>query len=463
MKIIILTVTLLFLANSAFCAEQNNNENYSSKSWITNNLNTINFTDFSYIINNLIRTNEYNFAARLILTKEKLIDLNNIDASIIYNTVSFIYSLKNNDNTSEIENLLNEIKKIVLNNPKSINLEELQHIYENLLNESEKEDVRKKYKIKIKPTFHDLLECNSYPKFITDEQKLDFKTEPNQPLSKQQLILNYDKMRFKKFDKDIQNLFLLIYSQEKIEHANGYYTFVHGRHWSWNLISDIYKNLWNITKNDNINESFQFLRFGTSDFEIEANVSMPGYEDILFMNATIFGNLEWPSCCSPSYFLENFGSGAQHNESHIQKIFKKFNLEQLYLKYQKQFEILSKIHSLYTSMGEMLLISIPSNKLNNNVGTGSSDITTKEILDKMRNNIKSIDMNTMFHLILGKIINGKYVPNPYTNDPHNGPAIYSFHMGDEQKMEEYKELRDEIFAKIKADIECGNTQLRSKL
>ena len=159
----------------------------------------------------------------------------------------------------------------------------------------------------------------------------------------------------------------------------------------------------------------------------------------------------------------------------VSDVFKHYQQEDIYLKYKCDLENLYNVHSEITTKGEFLLISIPKDKIQNIVSTGpgckiyqvsiNNELTSnvEKILNALENphDIKNFD-NLEWGLILGKFENGKYVPNPYTNDPHNGPTIYSFHMGDEQKMQEYKNLRDEIFAKIKTDIAKGEG-LMSKL
>ena len=59
-----------------------------------------------------------------------------------------------------------------------------------------------------------------------------------------------------------KKFFSKIHDKEKIELSNHNYVFYHGRKWHWHLLSDINKQLWNITKNDNIKDDYQFLRFG---------------------------------------------------------------------------------------------------------------------------------------------------------------------------------------------------------
>ncbi|MDR3647284.1 MAG: hypothetical protein P4L22_07110 [Candidatus Babeliales bacterium] len=319
-----------------------------------------------------------------------------------------------------------------------------------------------------KPTVSKLIKSKS--NFIFDNIGLIASTQ-----SKQHLKLHHKNEFIKRVlqNKANKDFFLSIYAQEKIEHDNGNYTFVHGREWKWNFLSDIYKQLWNIMRNDNVNGNYQFLRFGIPGYKRRDN------SDILFMNSAIFGNSTNSGSCTANYWNDNYDQSSNKSVFWgIQEIFQSFNLINLWAKYEPILKNLQVLHQQCSQRGEILLVSIPENKLDNVICTQSSGgikeirvngVPTsdpKTILETIKNNPQNVENldRLEWGLKLGKFDNaGNYNLNPYTNDPHNGPAIYSFHMGDEEKLQEYQNLRDQIFANIKADIESGNTQLRSRL
>ena len=277
-------------------------------------------------------------------------------------------------------------------------------------------------------------------------------------------------------DPKIREFFLRIYAQEKIEHANGNYVFYHGRMWLWNFQSDIFKQLWNIAKNDDIGENYQFLRFGTKIPGPKRKDNM----DILFMNSAIFGNVTNFGSSTAHYWLSNRDQSANKNLNiTLKAFFKSFNLESLYDKYQKEFEELARIHQSASKHGEILLISVSPDKLDNVISTHSGGglrpvlindkivRNTKEILDSIKNNPKDVkDIDILeWGLILGQwkktTLGEQYFLSPYASDPHNGPAVYSFYMADEKIMEEYRKKRDTLFAKIKNDVQEINKAKQS--
>ena len=91
----------------------------------------------------------------------------------------------------------------------------------------------------------------------------------------------------------------------------------------------------------------------------------------------------------------------------------------------------------------------------------------KTILDAVKDPKQSVEYfdNLEWGLSLGTFDSqGNYTVNPDTNDPNKGISIYSFHDADEKLMHEYEKIRDEIFAKIKADLKGKSAPLlKSKL
>ncbi|MDR3647282.1 MAG: hypothetical protein P4L22_07100 [Candidatus Babeliales bacterium] len=307
--------------------------------------------------------------------------------------------------------------------------------------------------------FNSLLNTFHLSRQIPIEKRLPI--TPNQTQTTQHLKyfinnkLNFDLQKLNVFSDPVKGFLEKIHDTEVIEHEKGNYVLYHARSWKWNFISDIYKELWKILNNTECKENFQFLRF-----KFPQKYSLL-YGDILYTNCALFSNLTSLTSCSMHFWHNNFDY-SKDTVIPLYKIFEKLNLHELYAKYFDQLVMLEELHRTITSHGEILLISIPEDKIDNVITIdtavtikGRWKLKPKEILDTLKNNPHDFTMldQTELGLILGKYDRqGNYIANSYSNNPINGPDIFSFSMHNLEKLKEYKNLRDEIFAKIRADI-----------
>lgn len=299
--------------------------------------------------------------------------------------------------------------------------------------------------------------------YSTQQTPINYKLEiiPNQTQTEQHIKyfinnkLGFNREKSKFFTETNKRFFEQIYQQETMEHEKGNYVLYHARSWKWNLISDIYKELWQLKNKQLCKKNFQFLRFGLPHLQ-------ELYGDIVYTNCSLFSNLTKTDSCSIHYWYNNFDY-SKENIIPLSQIFKNLNFTELYNKYESELHELQKLHQLITNHGEILLISLPADKLENlmNIDTAVLikdrwKLKPKEILDTLKNtphDFKFLDVAEL-GLILGTIDNlGNYVSNLYNNDPINGPEIFSFYMYDAESMKQYINLRNTIFAKIQADIE----------
>lgn len=423
---------------------------------IINNLKIINSSYLKVIITVSYLIGEINFAAQILLLKDfTIIDfLHNEDIN------NFLSYLKHNDL------LLSTLKKLILSNPKKFNQNNIDALI-NYFTDEEKNKIKSFYQ-------EDEINNPKFTSLLKNKIAASLYSSQNDQTQSKQHLLKYRKF-LGKIDDDTENFILSIYAQEKVEHDNGNYVFYHGRAWTWNFFSDIYKQLWNIIKKDSINDNFQFLRFG-----IHAQKNEHSNYDLLFMNSAIFGNLSNLGSCSFIYWLNNVDQSVRKNLPNIlEQIFKAFNLKYILDKYQNDLKNLKEIHEQVTPKGEILMISLPSEGLSfvqpiDACGgikpvkiKNQKSINTQEILDAIKNNpneVQDIDQ-IEWGLSLGEFNDEKnsYKSFEYPNDPDLGPKIYSFYLGDEDEMQKYRNLRDEIFEKIKNDIKNKNTKIRSKL
>ena len=138
---------------------------------------------------------------------------------------------------------------------------------------------------------------------------------------------------------------------------------MHGREWRWNFLSDIYKQLWNITKNDFV-KNYEFLRFGVPGKNRKG-------QDILFMNSAIFGNSTNGGSCTAHYWHSNFDQSSLKGAIDISQVFKTFKLEEVYKKYAANLKELEKLHEQCSKRGEILLVSVPKSMLKHVICTQS--------------------------------------------------------------------------------------------
>lgn len=237
------------------------------------------------------------------------------------------------------------------------------------------------------------------------------------------------------------SLFNRARTKEREELSKGNYVFYHGRQWGWDFIADVYKHAYNITKKDTdqVRDDFVFLRFDDSKRR-----SWNG--DPLYMNAALFGNSQNSGSCTAQYVMGGYDmSGGFQNNFTPNTILTSFALEKYYAQYHNDFNHLKKLHTDANPQkyGSLLVVSIPANEVNKvqNTSRSGSAHGTKYLLDS-----RTIKDHYEFTLPLDK---------DYALDPKKGPRIYSMNACDPAKYKEYTDYRDQLFAKIKSDMNGG--------
>ena len=248
---------------------------------------------------------------------------------------------------------------------------------------------------------------------------------------------------------EMRRALVAVYKKEQAERAKGNYVFYHAQRWDLHLSADIYKQLWNITKGDSVGDDFTFFRFNQ---QAQATSNRMDY---LFMNHALFGNSRRSGSCTVGYFMQN--SSIYLAWFPAERLCNDFKLSQYYTKYRADFEKLTQLHQQANTTGNLMLISIPADKLHlvrpvhpggdprtvTINGRGTSD--TKTILDTLISSPKAITDSDDIEYTMP-------LTTKYVLDPHSGPRVYSFNAADPIKMQAYETLRDELFAKIKQDM-----------
>ncbi len=284
-------------------------------------------------------------------------------------------------------------------------------------------------------------------------------------------------------DIQVQDFILKIHNKEKEEIKKGNYVFFHGRNKNIRFSGEIYKQLWKLKNYSKIStkkpkefdeklNNFIFMRFEPKSKAINER------DDYFFMNHSIFGNSHEMSGASTltGYWLRDHSAHFYPNDRFpINNLFSKqeFGLQKYYKKYENDLKKLKELHDAATKHGEIILLSIPQNRINlvKPCGPGGYmvqvkvgeqlTLDAKTILDALKHDANKV-----------KLEDGKSadylewklpLEDAYALDTFNGPDFYSFYFMDEQSKKEYENLRDQIFAKIKKDYDQDTLQNTRKL
>lgn len=250
----------------------------------------------------------------------------------------------------------------------------------------------------------------------------------------------------------VKKTLLAAYRKEQAERAKGHYLFYHAQQWHLHFSADIYKQLWNIVHRDTVGDDFTFFRYN------QQTEAPDIYFDHLFMNHALFGNARNNISCSATYFLNNHSVRPRIFSS--EDLCAALNAPQIYKKYASDFQQLEALHQVASNHGNLLLISVPADKLNfvrpvidggppRTVPIEQADGTeytddTKLILDTLIAAPHKIPDSDDIEYTMP-------LTTEYALDPHNGPRVYSFNAADPVKLKAYEQARDTLFAKIKKD------------
>jgi hypothetical protein len=252
------------------------------------------------------------------------------------------------------------------------------------------------------------------------------------------------------------------YDKEYEEICKGNYVFYHGRRWDWDFVSDLYKFAYNLgqPKERRIGDDYVFLRFD-QESSSRFNRSNP-VVDPLFLNASIFGNAKNLGSCSFAYLFSNHDCSDKVIEKFSPEfVFSQFKLETSYLKYKKELEHLKELHKQANpeDNGNLLGVVIKPKDLDK-VYLASGSAGKRSARQINGNQLYAMDQimkeYSKFETILENSDQMEFVlplDKEFALDPYKGPRIYRHNPVDPQKWQEYVNFRDQLFAKIAADIE----------
>jgi len=278
------------------------------------------------------------------------------------------------------------------------------------------------------------------------------------------IITLLHKYKHKRKDPLVRKMLWDAFIQEVEEYKKGNYVFWHGRKWGWEFRSDIYKQLHNVTAKptDRIDDTYIPLRFGDS------------YGEGFCLNYALFGNTTDETSGSLSFVLRNhdYNYGKKNNNMSkytVQYMFGVFGLSHLYEKYRDDFIKLENIHTAANSngYGALLVLSVKPQDIHHiypawagSWGLKKREIyidgtwpsygnttDTKKIIEALRNNPASLQHGQTDLIEFAMKLNSDYALNH-----KKGPRIFSFNAASSDKMKEYNQLRDAIFARLAKDI-----------
>jgi len=263
----------------------------------------------------------------------------------------------------------------------------------------------------------------------------------------------------------IQQVFQKALAAQKKATSHNEYIFFHARRWEWNFISDIYKHVYNMAKVDQAGDDFVFLRFDDS------KSPKPYVKDVLFLNCSLFGNSMYAALNSTLLFMQNhdWSKNNLHNKFSTEWIFSFFNLLTYFNRYKTEFNKLKELHQHANeyNCGELLALVIKPKDIEHVHLTAYTQFPPHYFfqpidahpIEVIINGEPTKDINRIMNFLKNKrpfpdltefVLS---LDKDYALNPLHGPKIYSFHAANPKKWRQYEKLRDEIFAKIKADIQ----------
>lgn len=266
-----------------------------------------------------------------------------------------------------------------------------------------------------------------------------------------------------------------VFNQERKEIAEDRYVFHHACQWKWDLAQDFYTHLY-YTLQDKQVPLYRFLRFDntTTNLEEEKAIRKKIMRQgeprdlrprLLFMNHAIFGNSDNEGSCTAQYWYEN----ADWSRTTISApdIFKKLNRPDIYEKYKEDIQKIEILHKQAENKGTWLLLSFDKKFLKNSVyaaapcGYKTQVLIDNQNVDKVSKILTTLKTNPEK---LGSRSDALEYCLALTKDLALNPEyagkdikIYPFNTAKPKEYGEYCAKRDELMAKIKADLHSAKT------
>lgn len=235
----------------------------------------------------------------------------------------------------------------------------------NLIGELKEHFARKEQKPPI-PARTNKTPTLSYLKAI-DEGKLPYQAFWGQPKPADVI---------KSYRKDYKEIVDLAIDREQ-QFCNDYYVFYHGLANSFNVFQDFLKEFNGFLHVSGKKIDFEFLRmWQEAEKKIDANEWLsrrPGYviNTLIFVNLSLFGNLQNNSSHTFGYFKDNVGGNTYLPQSLLSRLFSHYGLNSSYLA-----ELINLNQKYATNEGSIIQFFIPKDKVDQYVYLGGGSATT---------------------------------------------------------------------------------------
>lgn len=207
------------------------------------------------------------------------------------------------------------------------------------------------------------------------------------------------------YQKNYKQIIDLAIEREQ-QYCNDYYVFYHGLGNSFNIFQDILKEFHAFLQISGKKVDFEFLRmWHEAEKEIDANAWLsrkPGYviNTLIFVNLSLFGNLQNGGSHSFGYFINNAGGNTLFAEQLMNRLFAHYGLKSSYVK-----ELTNLNQKYVAKEGTLIQFFIPKDKVDQYVYLGGGSATTypTPIVSEVWDN--TLGRHTKIAPILDKYIN----------------------------------------------------------
>lgn len=258
--------------------------------------------------------------------------------------------------------------------------------------------------------------------------------------------------------------------KEKELNTNGFYTFIHAQPNHLYFLQKVFTFLYSLKTNCEI-KNFLFARLHEpfqnkkiDETEITGNLEW-GFPNVLYVTHALFSNFTCPGCYPGLYTVTNLQKAPPFETSFP---FQLFGCHWIYDKYSSEINALHNDYIKLCAMGNVLLIGIPKEKINQYVFpsdqfghvipitfiSGNKITDTKIILETLKFAPELIKMDSPLFAPKADYMEFCLKLNmPDTKiDPSMGIEIHCFLPGDQEKLKELQKREEALFAKIKTDI-----------
>jgi hypothetical protein len=179
----------------------------------------------------------------------------------------------------------------------------------------------------------------------------------------------------------------------------------------------------------------------------------------LFLNTQLFGNMGVGGSSSFSYFLRSDNASGQV-KVRVQDIFAQFGQSAIYEKYKDEFEALEREHKTLSIKGELLVVAVPKERVNEDVTVmtvGGTAAPQYMINGKMTNNVREIlEVRKKDPSIGDNELNFTLaMTDTCALNPASGIKFHSVQGVDRQTYAAWQAKADALMAKIEAEFKAS--------